>query len=89
MLITFHSNKNKIIANDILYILKLVGEKMKYNIGDIVRTKKTHPCGSMLWEITRVGVDFKLKCQGCGHIVTLNREKALKAITKIEKKAEE
>lgn len=89
MLITFHSNKNKIIANDILYILKLVGEKMKYNIGDIVRTKKTHPCGSKLWEITRVGVDFKLKCQGCGHIVTLNREKALKAITKIEKKAEE
>ena len=89
MLITFHSNKNKIIANDILYILKLVGEKMKYNIGDIVRTKKTHPCGSKLWEITRVGVDFKLKCQGCGHIVTLNREKALKVITKIEKKAEE
>lgn len=38
---------------------------MEYNIGDIVRTKKVHPCGSKLWEITRVGVDFKLKCQGC------------------------
>ena len=59
---------------------------MEYNLGDIVRTKKVHPCGSKLWEITRIGVDFKLKCQGCGHIVTLERSKALKAITKLEKK---
>ena len=61
---------------------------MEYNIGDIVRTKKQHPCGSKLWEITRIGVDFKLKCQGCGHIVIIPRGKAKKAITKIEKKAE-
>ena len=38
---------------------------MEYNIGDVVQTKKQHPCGSKLWEITRVGVDFKLKCLGC------------------------
>ena len=62
---------------------------MEYNIGDIVRTKKVHPCGSKWWEITRVGVDFKLKCQGCGHVVVLERQKALKAITKLEKKAGE
>lgn len=62
-------------------------KNMEYNIGDIVRTKKKHPCGSKLWEITRVGVDFKLKCQGCGHVVVLEREKAKKAITKIEKEA--
>ena len=61
---------------------------MEYNIGDIVRTKKPHPCGSKLWEITRIVVDFKLKCQGCGHVVVLERPKALKVITKIEKKAE-
>lgn len=60
---------------------------MKYEIGDIVRTKKPHPCGSKLWEIIRIGVDFKLKCQGCEHIIILPREKALKAITKIEKKS--
>mgnify|MGYP000427306013 CR=1 FL=1 len=48
----------------------------------IVKTKKQHPCGSKLWEITRVGVDFKLKCLGCGHVIILPREKALKAITK-------
>lgn len=61
---------------------------MEYQVGDLVRTKKQHPCGSKLWEITRVGVDFKLKCQGCEHVVVLDRQKALKAITKIEKKAQ-
>ena len=58
---------------------------MEYNIGSIVRTKKQHPCGSKLWEITRIGVDFKLKCLGCGHVITLDREKAKKIRTKIEK----
>ena len=61
---------------------------MEYQVGDIVRTKKQHPCGSKLWEITRVGVDFKLKCQGCERVVVLDRQKALKTITKIEKKAQ-
>ena len=53
---------------------------MEYNVGDIVKLKKKHPCGSRLWEITRVGVDFKLRCTGCGHLITLPREKALKMI---------
>lgn len=66
-----------------------VGDKMEYQIGDIVRTKKVHPCGSKLWEITRVGVDFKLKCQGCGHEILVERPKALKIITKIENRKEE
>lgn len=60
---------------------------MEYKIGDIVRTKKMHPCGSKLWEITRVGVDFKLKCLGCGHVIMVERQKALKMITKKEDKA--
>lgn len=62
---------------------------MEYQIGDIVRTKKQHPCGSKQWEITRIGVDFKLKCLGCEHVVVLPRQKAIKIITKIEKKANE
>ena len=57
---------------------------MEYNVGDRVRTKKVHPCGSKTWKITRVGVDFKLECEGCKHVITLPREKALKAITKKE-----
>lgn len=55
---------------------------MEYNVGEIVQTKKQHPCGSKQWEITRVGVDFKLKCLGCGHQIMLAREKALKMIVK-------
>lgn len=55
---------------------------MEYKVGDVVRTKKAHPCGNDLWEITRIGVDFKLKCQGCGHVVILERQKVLKIIKK-------
>ena len=36
-----------------------------YEVGDIVKLKKPHPCGSNEWEILRVGADFRLKCMGC------------------------
>ena len=52
----------------------------EYKVGDIVETKKVHPCGGKTWEIMRVGLDFKLRCLTCGHIIMLEREKALKAI---------
>ena len=55
----------------------------QYSVGDIVETKKQHPCGSKKWEIIRIGVDFKLKCLGCGHVVMFEREKALKSIKKV------
>ena len=55
---------------------------MDYNIGDLVELKKQHPCGSKTWKITRVGVDFKLECQGCNHVIMVNREKAIKMIKK-------
>lgn len=53
---------------------------MEYKIGDIIETRKTHPCGSNKWEIIRVGVDFKLKCLGCEHVIIVEREKAKKMI---------
>lgn len=55
---------------------------MEYKIGDIVELKKQHPCGSKIWEITRIGVDFKLKCLGCNHVIVIERPKALKMIKK-------
>jgi hypothetical protein len=45
--------------------------------------KKKHPCGSDTWTILRVGMDFGLKCNGCGHFVMMPRvkfEKMAKAI---------
>lgn len=57
---------------------------MEYNIGDIIETKKNHPCGCNKWELTRVGIDFKLKCLKCEHCITLERQKALKIIKKVK-----
>ena len=45
-----------------------------YNVGDIVKLKKQHPCGSFEWEILRVGADFRLKCMGCGHQIMIARK---------------
>jgi len=60
-----------------------------FELGDIVKMKKPHPCGSSEWEITRVGADIKIKCQGCGRVVMLDREVFLKRAAKIVKKAQE
>ena len=46
---------------------------MVYEVGDIVKLKKPHPCGSQEWEILRVGADFRLKCLGCGHMVMVEK----------------
>ena len=45
-----------------------------YEVGDIVKLKKPHPCGSSEWEILRVGADFRLKCTGCGHQIMVARK---------------
>ena len=47
---------------------------MEFQIGDIVKLKKPHPCGSHEWEILRVGIDFRLKCMGCGHLIMVPRK---------------
>ena len=48
---------------------------VKFNVGDIVKMRKAHPCGSDLWQGTRTGMDFGMKCRGCGHFVMLPRVK--------------
>ncbi|MBR1539941.1 MAG: DUF951 domain-containing protein [Clostridia bacterium] len=58
---------------------------MEYKIGDIVKTKKSHPCGSCEWEIVRVGLDFKLKCQGCRTCSDDSKRKSFKDNKKIKK----
>ena len=47
---------------------------MEFQIGDIVKLKKAHPCGINEWEILRVGMDFRLKCLGCGHQIMIPRK---------------
>jgi len=57
----------------------------KYCVGDIVELRKQHPCGSKEWEITRTGMDFRIKCLGCNHQVMLPRPKFEKSVKKIIK----
>ncbi|MBE5841358.1 hypothetical protein SAMN02910275_00533 [Butyrivibrio sp. INlla18] len=56
---------------------------MDIQVGNIVKLKKQHPCGSFEWEVLRVGADFRLKCTGCGHQIMIPRktlEKSVKGI---------
>lgn len=61
---------------------------MDLRLHDLVELKKPHPCGSAQWEILRVGMDIKLRCQGCGHELMLPRSKAEKSIRKVLTKEE-
>ncbi|WP_156272728.1 MULTISPECIES: DUF951 domain-containing protein [Moorella (nom. illeg.)] len=56
---------------------------MDLQVGDIVQTRKKHPCGSDQWEILRVGMDFRLRCLGCGRLILIPRLKAEKSIKKV------
>ena len=52
-----------------------------FQIGDIVRLRKPHPCGGYDWEVVRLGADIGLKCRTCQHRVLITRrelEKRLK-----------
>jgi|GEM_PF-584687 len=56
--------------------MKPAGEGfVPYRVGDIVRLRKVHPCGSTDWEVIRTGIDFGLKCLGCGRRVMVPRRR--------------
>ena len=61
--------------------------EIKYEVGDKIRMKKKHPCGSFEWEILRVGADFRLKCAGCGHQIMISRKLVEKNTRDLKKKA--
>ncbi len=58
---------------------------MDVNVGDVLVMKKPHPCGNDRFLVLRVGMDFKIKCQGCSHEVMAPRSKIEKRIKKILK----
>ena len=58
---------------------------MDIRVGDVLELKKQHPCGSKEWKVLRVGMDLKLKCEGCGHELMLPRSKAEKSVKKIKR----
>ena len=56
---------------------------LNYKLGSKVMMKKSHPCGSNEWEITRVGADIKIKCLNCKHTVLIPRIEFNKKLKKI------
>lgn len=58
---------------------------MDVSVGDKLIMKKQHPCGSNTFYVLRSGMDFKLRCTGCGHEVMVPRHKAEKNIKQIIK----
>ena len=50
---------------------------MNVNVGDILEMKKPHPCGGNRMLVLRVGADFRLKCEKCGHDLMLRRRMTL------------
>ncbi len=56
---------------------------MDVKVGDRLLMKKKHPCGCDTFFVLRVGMDFKLRCDSCGHEIMLPRSKAEKNIKKI------
>ncbi|HJA02309.1 MAG TPA: DUF951 domain-containing protein [Candidatus Gallimonas gallistercoris] len=59
-----------------------------YSLGDIVETKKTHPCGGNKWEVVRTGADYKLKCLTCGRLVMLTPDELKKRVKRVLSKEE-
>lgn len=61
---------------------------MDIRAGDILTMKKPHPCGEKRWQVLRTGMDFKLKCLGCGHEVMGPRNKFERNIKSVERNGE-
>ena len=57
---------------------------MDIQVGDHLLMKKEHPCGSREWLVLRVGMDFRMRCCGCGHEIMAPRSKIEKNIKKIQ-----
>lgn len=58
---------------------------MDIRLDDILEMKKTHPCGGKTWKVLRVGMDFRLRCETCGHEVMIPRVKMEKNVRRIHR----
>ncbi len=58
---------------------------MDIRVGDVLTMKKPHPCGSSEWRVLRSGMDFRLRCLGCGREVLIPRAKAEKGVRSVSR----
>ena len=57
---------------------KMEVRRMDVQVGDILEMKKPHPCGSRRFLVLRSGMDFKIRCTGCGHEAEKNIKKIIR-----------
>ncbi len=62
---------------------------MDVRLNDVLKMKKPHPCGADTFLCLRVGMDFRLRCTGCGHEIMIPRSRAEKNIKRIIRGGEE
>ena len=58
---------------------------MDFEVGDRIIMKKPHPCGSQTMYVIRAGMDFKLRCTGCGREFMVPRNKIERRIKEIRR----
>ncbi|MDR1565311.1 MAG: DUF951 domain-containing protein [Oscillospiraceae bacterium] len=56
---------------------------MNINVNATIELKKPHPCGSREFAVLRAGMDFKIKCKGCGHELMVPRAKLEKSVKRV------
>ncbi|MFE7064608.1 DUF951 domain-containing protein [Sutcliffiella sp. NPDC057660] len=60
-----------------------------FGMNDVVEMKKAHPCGMNRWKVVRMGMDIRIKCEGCQHTVMMPRKEFTRKIKKILVRSEE
>lgn len=56
---------------------------MDLKVGDVIKMKKSHPCGTNAWELRRVGMDIRIRCTGCGPSDNASAEAGRKGVPRI------
>ena len=62
---------------------------VEFRVGDVIRLRKPHPCGSYDWSVVRIGADIGLRCLKCSHRVMLSRRDAERRLTAFVARAEQ
>lgn len=58
-------------------------EQKQYDLNDVVEMKKPHPCGVNRWKVIRMGMDIRIKCEGCSHSVLIPRREFDRKLKKV------
>jgi len=57
-------------------------------LGDVVRMRKPHPCGSNEWDVVRLGADIGIRCRKCNRRVLLPRSQFVRQVKALVQRSE-